>query len=73
MWKHGRAGQTTDDKGYKHTLRMCNTYSFLWQQWLRERTSMLRYTKLPVLSVTKSVCTWMKALTGGLPPVTSTH
>jgi hypothetical protein len=47
---------------------MCNTSWFLWQQWLHEGTSMLRHTILPVLLVTMSVCTWMKALTGGLPP-----
>jgi hypothetical protein len=43
-------GQATDDsmahahclldaKGHKHTLRICNIYFFLLQQWLHERAS----------------------------------
>jgi len=34
-----------DNKGQRHTLRICNTYiAILQQQWLREHTSVLRYT-----------------------------
>jgi len=33
-----------DNYGYRHTLRICNTYYLPRQQWLRERASMLRYT-----------------------------
>jgi len=32
-----------DNRGYRHTLRICNT-AFPQQQWLRKRTSMLCYT-----------------------------
>ena len=58
-----RAGQATDDsmahahctldtKGYKHTLRICNTYCFpLQQQWLHDHTSMLRHRTLPAFLV----------------------
>jgi len=31
-----------DKKDYRHTLRICNTYSFPQQKWLRERASILR-------------------------------
>jgi hypothetical protein len=52
--KCGRARQATrqyntahahcmmDDWRYRHMLRMRNIYAFKWQQWLRERTSILR-------------------------------
>jgi hypothetical protein len=53
--KFCRAGQATNDniahahcvlksKGYKHTLRICNTFAFPRQQWLYESASVLRYT-----------------------------
>jgi len=33
-----------DTQGYKHNLRMCNTYCFfLLRQWLQERASILRW------------------------------
>jgi len=38
-----------DNSGYKPTLGMCNTYCFPLQQWLQERTSMLRYTYITCL------------------------
>jgi len=58
--KYCRAGQATDDnmahmyrildnKDYKHTFRVCNTYCFPLQQWLQERASMLRLRTLSVL------------------------
>jgi hypothetical protein len=43
-----------DTKGYKHTLRICNTYCFFsLQQWLHERSSMLHYTYFACLVVIK--------------------
>ena len=47
MEKYGRGRHATDDsiaRRNTHTLRICNTYCFRRQQWLRERASMLRYT-----------------------------
>jgi len=56
MWeRYCRAGHATynnmahalcmlDNYGYKHTLRIYNTYCFPLQQLLHERASMLRYT-----------------------------
>jgi hypothetical protein len=32
-----------DNQGYRRILRICNTYFFSLQQWLRERASMVRY------------------------------
>jgi hypothetical protein len=60
--KYSRAGQTTDDyilrrmrfvywiTKARHTLRLYNTYSFGWQQYLGERLSILpcRYIACPV-------------------------
>jgi hypothetical protein len=54
MEKYCRAGQATDGnmvhahymldtQGYKHTPITCIFFSFLLQQWLRERPSILRY------------------------------
>jgi hypothetical protein len=33
-----------DDKGYKHALRICNTYCLPLLQWQHERAWMLRFT-----------------------------
>jgi hypothetical protein len=60
MEKYGRAGQATDDnlahafcildnERYKHTLRICDTYSFPRQKCLHERASMLHYTYIACL------------------------
>jgi hypothetical protein len=37
-WQYNRAHAhcLLDNKGYRHTLRICNTYCFPWQQCLRE-------------------------------------
>ena len=59
MEKFRRAGQATDDnpwhahctldtKGYKHILTIYNT-AFHRQQWLRERTLVLRFCVIAVL------------------------
>jgi len=53
--KYCTAGQDTDDsktnthcmldiQGYKHPLRVCNTYCFPLQEWLKELAPLLRYT-----------------------------
>jgi hypothetical protein len=58
--KYRAVGQATDvnmthahcmlvTKGYKHIHRICNTYFFLLQRWLRERASVLRYTYIACL------------------------
>jgi len=31
-----------DNSGYRHTLKICNTYYFLRQQWLGERAFTIR-------------------------------
>jgi hypothetical protein len=31
-----------DNSGYRHTLRICNTYYFVRQQWLGERAFTIR-------------------------------
>jgi hypothetical protein len=60
--KYCRARQATDDNmahaycmldnyGYRHTLRICNTYCFARQQWSHERASMLRYAYIASLPV----------------------
>ena len=38
-----------DNYGNTHTLTICNTYCFSTATTVKERTSMLRYSKLPVL------------------------
>jgi hypothetical protein len=59
--KYCRAGQATDNNtahGYlrlKYTLRICNTYCCPLQQWLHERTSMLRYTYIACLIMYKKL------------------
>jgi len=58
--KYGRARQEADNNmahvhctldtwGYKHTLRIVMIMAFPLQQWLRERTSILRYACIPCL------------------------
>ena len=53
--KYSTVGQATDDniaqahsmldtKGYKHTLRICNTYYFSTATVVARKASMLRYT-----------------------------
>ena len=68
MQKYFRAGQATDDNmaqvrwmmgtsGYKHTLRICNTFAFPQQQCLHEHTSLLLYTYIVCLVRVKiAVC-----------------
>jgi hypothetical protein len=52
--EYGKGGGTTDDnvahvhymlvtEGYKHILRICNTYCFPRQHWLYERPSVVSY------------------------------
>lgn len=38
-----------DNKGYRHALKIGNTYSFPGQKYLRERASLLRYTDVACL------------------------
>ena len=40
-----------DTAGYKHALRVCNSYCFPLQRWLHERFPSLRYSTLPHLFV----------------------
>ena len=59
--KYGTVGQATDDNIIRRmrfacwitkaadTLRICNTYCFSTQQWLRERPSLLRYMYIACL------------------------
>jgi len=35
-----------DNLGYRHTLKICNTYCFSTAKWLRERALELRYTHI---------------------------
>jgi len=62
MWKNrvepenlqkGKHGAGTFHAGHQklqtHTQGICNTYSFLLQQCLQERSSILHYSTLPVL------------------------
>jgi len=60
--KYFRAGQDTYDtmaharymqntKGYRHTLRMFNTYFFRMKKWLHERVASLRHTYVACLVI----------------------
>jgi hypothetical protein len=71
--KYCRSRQATDDnmahaycmldnKGYKHTFRIRNTFCFLLQQWLHERASMLRYTFRVCRSVHLHTLKWINQL-----------
>jgi len=55
-----------DNSGYKHALRICNTYWFPLPQWLHERSSMLCYVirTLPVLLGFRSNAAEVSAVTG---------
>ena len=62
MGKYCTSGQATDDnlahahcmldtKGYKHTLKICNTYCFSTGQWLQKHATVLHYTYIACLVV----------------------
>jgi hypothetical protein len=47
---------TLDNKGHEHTLRLCNIYCFLLQQWLQVGFTVLLYTYIASLAGEKLNC-----------------
>jgi hypothetical protein len=78
--KYSAAGQATDDniaharcvldtQGYKHILRMCNTYCFSTTTMVARTTSMLRYTSIAGLVVTEREIVYFTVRTGSLKKI----